>query len=177
MQSLDQRDASQAGLGSPGSGPSSPTSHLSSPPQGPLSALSPPEGRLRRGGGGRGRSGGAAAAAADDDGGDLASDGSGSLDDEHPDGVSERDVVGAGVGVGGLRRGDSLLKREACMSESTALAVAVTGSVDGLLGRRSDLDCAAKELDAGLEAEPLRDVCYSSLFLFPIVINRRTTAH
>ena len=131
-------------MSSPGSAPSSPASQLSSPARGRMAAMSPPDPQLD-------------GAGAD---GDLASMGSGSLDDGQD-----------GASVGNLGNGqeiDGQHLHEACMSESTALAVAVTGNVDCLLAQRSDQDCAAKELDVGLEDEPLsavrplpsQSVCY-----------------
>lgn len=101
-----------------------------------MSALSPPDAQL----------------AADGPDAELASMGSGSLDDG-------QDRVRVG-NVGDVPGMDAPHVHEACMSESTALAVAVTGNVDGLLAQRSDLDCAAKELDVGLEDEPLSAVRY-----------------
>jgi hypothetical protein len=119
-------------MSSPGSVPSSPTSHLSSPSRPGLLADNTP---LQ-----------ASASAANLGAGSI---GSGSLDDV-ADGTLEVDRT--------LEPSASMLLREACMSESTALAVAVTDSVDGLLAQRSDLDCAAREVDVERRDEPLSGV-------------------
>lgn len=52
--------------------------------------------------------------------------------------------------------------RDASLSESQALALEVTSKVDGILAQCSDLDRAVKEVDLGVDEEPLSGVCPSS---------------
>lgn len=51
--------------------------------------------------------------------------------------------------------------RDASLSESQALAVEVTSKVDGILAQCSDLDRAVKEVDLGVDEEPLSGVRHS----------------
>lgn len=51
--------------------------------------------------------------------------------------------------------------RDASLSESQALALEVTSKVDGILAQCSDLDRAVKEVDLGVDEEPLSGVCHS----------------
>lgn len=48
--------------------------------------------------------------------------------------------------------------RDASLSESQALAVEVTSKVDGILAQCSDMDRAVKEVDLGVDEEPLSGV-------------------
>ena len=48
--------------------------------------------------------------------------------------------------------------RDASLSESQALALEVTSKVDGILAQCSDLDRAVKEVDVGVDEEPLSGV-------------------
>lgn len=68
-------------------------------------------------------------------------------------------------------RADSAQRlRDASLSESQALALEVTSKVDGILAHCSDLDRAVKEVDLGVDEEPLSGVWRSCLYMFPVIL-------